>query len=218
MLPCWWGIIPGETRAQDVVSFFEPFASEISIGDTGIAVYFSTPPDEISDHPIAHSFQISAGIVTHMRIDRMEGAESFRLPLVLADYGQPDGVWIRTFNPNPYTQTSFSVITFYGRRGIVAYWQGSGDVIGDTIHGCIETGPSLRLWAPDPSIATIEDTSKLFDPILPGGELTLMQATGMDVEMFYERFKGIDDPVCIDTPTNLWYGWYDATPIATPSR
>ncbi len=213
-LPCWWGIVPGETSVQEVLSFFEPFASEIFVEDTGVAVFIWETPEEISPgNEISFDFLVSAGIVSHIDVHGIQGADLFRLPLVLTNYGQPNEIWIRTFSPNPGENTvPFSVIAFYGNQGFVAYWQGSGDVRGNIIHGCIESSPSLYLWSPDPNISTIIDTTKLFDPILPGGALRLTEASGMNEETFYNSFRGFGGPVCLDTPKSLWLGVYGQTP------
>ena len=54
----------------------------------------------------------------------------------------------------------------------------------------------LNLQAPRPGEPVLESSE---DPSRP-----LEEATGMDVETFYETFRNVDSNVCLESPTEMW--------------
>ncbi|MBM3153187.1 MAG: hypothetical protein FJZ96_13455 [Chloroflexi bacterium] len=211
-LPCLWGIYPGVSTVAETTAFFRVFTPEFYFTESGFAVFMDLP-EYLTPDVAAINFFTSKGMISHILSYSIQGAGIFQLPFILTHYGQPEEVWVQTFSPNlGESRVSFSVIAFYGKQGFAADWQGSGIVVGKMIHGCINNQPSLNTWFPSPDISTISDTSRLFDPILPGGSLRLLEASGMDEVTFYESFKDVQGAVCLDTPMNLWLGVYGQTP------
>jgi hypothetical protein len=47
-----------------------------------------------------------------------------------------------------------------------------------------------------------------YGPAIPGSPryptFSLLEATGMDLEAFYEKFKQPDNQSCLETPAYLW--------------
>jgi hypothetical protein len=219
-LPCFWGIKPGVTKVQDVMRILEPLTTNIYYNENGIAADFTIFPEGVTNYSFfSLSFHASVMTIQQFKQSGMDNVEQYFIPNFLETYGQPEEVWIQAFKPIPGESTdTFDLIAFYGKKGIAAFWQGTGAVQGKLIHGCIDSSPGLYLWSPDPYIVTITDTSKLFDPILPGGARALAEASEINIETFYKKFKEIDNPVCLDTPLDLWCEVYSCgyPPTATP--
>jgi hypothetical protein len=214
------------TRVQEIRAFFEPLVTSIdwkSFDNKGGGIIFSPPYIQTSYNSLWFDFLASNSIIKSIKITGIsaydiDGILTYRIPEFLTSYGQPEEIWIQAFRPIPGANTdTFDLIAFYGKQGIAAYWQGTGTVQGKLIHGCIESSPGLYLWSPDPDITTIADTSKLFDPILPGFSRSLTEASGMNEKAFYENFKVIDGPVCVDTPVDLWCDVYSCGYPPTPT-
>ena len=64
--------------------------------------------------------------------------------------------------------------------------------------------PSLNLWSPETQNLSFQEAKKFIDTTNLPEPKPLIEATGIDVETFYETFRNPETDVCLETPKNLW--------------
>lgn len=212
-LPCWWGIMPGETTWQEAWKQLSPFKPDPYISDTSLSpqfVDFLIPvSEEISP---AYSVNIRLDIkneivqVVNMFMYRID--EPFiRIDQFLNDYGKPTEVWIHTYRSNFGADIPADVLLFYPDQGILARYFTDAtkiDAAQDTATICLDSDPVLTLWSPDNQINFNEaqdlarlDYKKYDKPLLP-----LNEASSISVEDFYSYRTS--ENICITTELGLW--------------
>jgi hypothetical protein len=98
--------------------------------------------------------------------------------------------------------------------GIFAQYDAPQSQVHDGIlNSCLEYGPFLVLWSPEPDIS-YEDIATTLGMNYQFPFLPVSEALGMDVKTFYQTYKGIDQEVCLETPVDLWL--WGTTPTPTP--
>ncbi len=215
-LPCWWGIVPGQTTWETAERFFNSFVSDIYSAPSPQLTNYSPHillPSQVFNVSFTHpTYTVREGIVdsilTSVSIgDTPDGyLIQYDLSSLLASYGQPTEVWLFTY-PAPFEHNDlpFIVVLFYPQQGITALYSDNGVRQGDIVQGCPQVDPvdilSLRL--PDLTL-TFEDEIR-GTSALERDYLSLEEATGMDVATFYQTFQNPDNTTCLETPTDLWY-------------
>ena len=215
-LSCWWGFIPGKTSWQEAERFLSQFAiyigkfsgrSEgVSISNVKIPPPSTTVESKWVDVKyVTQDYLIRDGIIETINIYNFDLIPNYYLPAFLESYGKPGGIWIRTFAEEEQSQP-FLLDLFYPNQGILMeYSGGTGSDLGDHLQICLEgmNSPFIYLWAPEQSM-TFEGATRIFlDTENLPEPVSLKDATGMDVDTFYERFMS-DGKVCIETPKELW--------------
>jgi len=210
-LPCWWGIIPGQSVWNDVYPFLSQYDSDIHTTGNVQSVlyaYVRIPiPEEFSKvGEIRINVTVSNGMVSDLAIIEIIGF--YDLPSVLSLLGQPNEIYIHTYSSYLGIDPPLDVLLLYKDQGILALYPSSEeDIIDDTIiRGCFSTSPILYLWAsgnPKTFREAVDtfglDYYKWDKPIMP-----LEEATGMTVETFYETYRDPANDPCIETPRDLW--------------
>lgn len=211
-LPCWWGITPGVTTMAEVNQIVSPMAYRTGYDVSEKYFSFSFVYEFIDnsgniDYTGADYISYHDGIVVDIRpqVDGVE--ERYALPKILADYGQPGEVWMwaRTFLKDEWN-VAFEM--FYPELGILVPYH--VDVYleendqNPNVQVCIyepARNSTLILWWPDLNYTYY---GAHYDTDLLQYYLPLEEAIGMDVATFYKTFIGQDDPVCIETPKDIW--------------
>ncbi len=218
-LPCWWGITPGKTTWEDAKMFLSPYASRISImqigGDLDTAIYFFWPPQDVTMSFLALSFSVRDNIVQSISLTGIEQAAAYRLPELMSVYGEPGAVYINAYSGWAYDDhdpRDVSIHIYYPQEGIFAqYVAPDSKVENGTIHGCIQYGTLVNLWAPiDTKTYTITLQTITLNFQFPS--IPVSKALGMDIHHFYETYKGENKEVCIETPVDLWVWGTTSTP------
>lgn len=207
-LPCWWGLVPGQTTWDEALALLEPIASRIAeYGQPNVTpnraeVFFLTLPKEVSSPYIQLDFAMQSGVVERILVSGFEWPD-YQLPQLLSGYGQPNEVWIHTEGFTPEAYRLFGLVLLYTQRGVLVSYSTEGELAGSTIQGCFQGNPSLWLWHGDRSM-TFTEAAELFSwDVQNVLYLPLSDATGMTVDMFYQSFKD-EQVVCLQTPKNLW--------------
>lgn len=211
-LPCWWGIVPGQTLWDEAYPNLAKLNARFFYGKTSsyqyVDVTFYVPAEFSygSTGQFRAYFRLSQGVITTIEVHSLEWL-NYKMPQLLDKYGPPDEIWVSTYNDYPGTVLPFVITLYYGERGILAHYGvflDADQMQGDTIQGCLVVSAELLLWTPQTSL-TLKEAGDLFDwdstgvPYLP-----LEDATGMTVETFYRQFRGSPDPICIATARSLW--------------
>lgn len=212
-LPCWWGITPGKTPWRQARQILEETSIYIdgqeSQGDfyAKVGVYLPYPYDFVPS--MEHVYRVKNGVVDYIRVYNFDLAPKYVLSKFLQAYGPPTGIWIRTFANADLGAQDFLVDLFYQDTGIlIEYRTGKPlEEIKGKLQNCLieeMNAPIIHLWSPDLQELSFEDAKQFLDTANLPEPKPLLDATGMDVETFYETFKEPDTGVCLETPKNLW--------------
>jgi hypothetical protein len=216
-LPCWWGFVPGKTSWKEAEQFLSQFALYIgkvtggSKSDSYVNVKIPSPSTQLESkwvdvYYITQDYLVRDGIIETIKINNFDLIPAYYLPTFLKTYGKPSGIWIRTFREEEQNSQPFLLDLFYPDKGIlIEYSGGTTKDLGDRLQICLERidSPFLYLWSPDESMTFDEATKKFLDTENFPQPVPLLDATGMDIEVFYESI--IDSgSVCIETPKDLW--------------
>lgn len=217
-LPCWWGMVPGQTDWIQARHFFETFATSIVQGgeaqkeEDGQSIYSTN----FSIHyKIAAEVESNFGVVVEnekivaFATDGEDTRKAKRLDELLTNYGIPDYVWLHTYPYGPTTAPpTVDLIVYYPEKGFWAHFQLIGELKGDLLRACPQSAhPRLLLWPTREWTFDdlIQVTLGLYAPDAPKYPvLQIKDATSMDIEDFYNTFKNPDNQECIETPIDLW--------------
>lgn len=206
-LPCWWNIIPGETDMRLAINELLSFSSyqKINFPFHSTAEFLYESPESLASDEFITVMLTSQG----RKVDQINVTYlnfwKYQIPSLLQTYGMPTSVWLRTYKSDYRMRQNtvpFLVALFYQEKGILAvFGEADGQVLGSTIRGCIVGTAGLTLWSPAQNL-NFDDVStwkNYYDPYM-----TLEDASEIDVETFYERYKSGEALPCIDTPAELW--------------
>ncbi len=213
-LPCFWGIIPGETTSQDAYNFLKSLSSQIdSIGTINgkdgveeFGMYYKVPNYVSALEAMYFGYRAENGLV-----DSIVANSTMTLAELLNTHGRPAEVWIRA-RPVGLAILQIHMGVFYPDQNILAvYYQEDATYYSTTgiINACFDENKGilfnnlkLHLWTADQSF-TWQD----FDPFsLWDSQPSLEEATGMDTETFYNKYKDPNTRPCIETPEEIWRG------------
>ena len=217
-LPCWWGFTPGQTSWDEAEHFLTQIAQYIGTyneetENTFIAdAQIHTPAGAVSTSwesvpYLTQDYLVRDGIIQTINVFNFDLAPSYELPAFLKNYGQPSGVWIRTFREEERNSQPFAIDIFYQDQGILMeYSGGDGMDLGESLRNCLGDSvdsPFMYLWSPDNRMTFTEAKARFLDTENLPEPVSLQEATGMSVEDFYSNIINTGK-VCIETPKALW--------------
>lgn len=207
-LPCWWGIVPGETSWEIARQFLATFASSIrGYADTYTVLFTNIPETDLG---IANQqdYLVEDGRVQIIRM----GAPSkdfFSIPTVLSRFGKPSEIWIYAATSSPNNTQPIYMVLFYSEQGIMVRYFENPQRPGDPLQGCFhlsEDLPIIWLWSPEEA-----ETFMDFAKRAPGFGLDfeesfrpISEVTDLTVETFYDNFKDSNNTTCLETPAENW--------------
>lgn len=211
-IPCWWGIVPGETRWDVARQSLSQFAS-VWAGGSGNRlgldgqVHFVESwsaryavPGETSTG--ITNFGIRDGVVQSIHVGPIGTHLRYRLSQLLVQMGEPDTVrvWGDQIGDGTWP---FSVLIYFSDEGVLAEFDLRPKETESYLFGCVThfARPSLHLVDPAGPyhVADPELLGDSIDKALP-----LSDATGVDVAEFYQTYKSDEAEFCLRTPTVLW--------------
>ncbi len=128
---------------------------------------------------------------------------------ILNTFGLPDEVWLNTANASQDGHWGFIMNFFYPQQGFMLQYSVEGVQQNDRVQGCGFEQDDLILlgiWLPEEKLNFEAASSRGSGFAETTFALPLEEATGMSVETFYETFKDPANPICLETPLNLWPG------------
>ena len=209
-LPCWWGIIPGETWWQDARRYLETFSMIIGDVDTSremsaVAVHLPVLKDQGT---LTHTYYIRDGIVDSITAFNFDWAPALYLSNLLNTYGPPDEVYFRVFYPG-FQEKKFSfLVDLYYEEGILMEYSGGDETV--PINGfhknCYSDmkSPFIYLWSPVEKMTAAEAIDTFLDNSNFPYPIPLESATGKDVTTFYDEFRDSNKVKCLETSQELW--------------
>lgn len=212
-LPCWWGITPGQSSWSETQNFLKTFASRIARTDQPehslYTVYIPVPEEVHPGSMLVHEYKVQGDLIEMIEVGLGSNFQNYALPEFLATYGQPEEIWIRTFEKSRENTLPFYVVLFYPQQGIMARYFDNAERDAEQIRGCPqqrEYWPLLWLWSPRIDMTFVDTSAQTVNFGLDEEKayLPLEEATGMNVETFYQTFKNPDNQDCLETPAALW--------------
>ena len=209
-LPCWWGITPGKTTWMEGRQFLESFALLLGISgnpnNNGYASFKIPYPEDMGS--ISHGYGIKDGDINEI-IDLYNGnlTTNYNLVEMLNTYGQPDNILISAYYEPRYSEYMVEVAIFYIQQGIlVIYNDNEVRTIGDKIQVCPQkaTYPYLNLWSPALHMTLEEASNRYLDTKNWPAYQSLQDATGMEIESFYNTFMEKNNASCLELSTSDW--------------
>lgn len=208
-LPCWWGIIPNQSRWDEAENLLRSFSHIFSSESPTWTVYFVRSPisKEYSElGEVRSTFATQRGIIKEIEISEFD-EKTYHLSSFLQKYGIPAQVLISTYSSDyglPPNQVSLSVNLYYPEKGINALYGTYATVKDAQISGCLEKSPRLFLWSPS-------ENNRSIDYILGWDKsqtpyMDIQDAINLDVRGFYEKYKNPENAPCLQTPAGLWPG------------
>lgn len=211
-LPCWWGIVLGESIFSEIS---EQFLSEgFWIEDNWLGGGTS--------HAISIEFELENHVVQSMKIsdsyakgiqnasDFIGDWERYSLDQVLFHYGMPSNVFVYyPYRPDPGSDPAFHLFIFYDEQGIAIDYVGNAtDKNGGKSVACpnLDEIFQINLFLYQPSrvknvIETVippETVSFIAEPETVYDLISWEQATDTTLESFYEQFSQPDFDGCFD--------------------
>lgn len=222
-LPCWWGIVPGETNVNSIESTFVPLGFDWyrDYEDLRDNTDYKASVSIISMESIVQSIEVwgGAGEETY---DHNEAWRPYALPRILERLGKPEQVYVfYPFRFDPGGMQAYRLFMYYPELGVEIDYLGKAQPLDDNpkwARACpniLETDEiNLFLFrpntVPDYLEQTLPESSLGFIPRdegeTPYDLVNWEQATGLALDEFVRLFtENPESSVCFDFKT-YWTG------------
>ena len=202
--PCWWGITPGVTTVEQAMHWIASFSWYV--------IYSSALYNIDQKRGGSIDFKPEHGVIRVIQVSQngnpTDDAPLF-LPLsrLLADYGQPDQVYLRGWPYNDDHIPAFFVLVIYSQKGIIASYSGEALIAPQRqLQICFKkVGLDLIFWDPD----TEENKDFVAEEISHQNNRAaaldfrpIEEDTDLNPETFYRMMLGPN--ACFLTPIQPW--------------
>lgn len=208
LLPCWWGITPGETSWEDARQVFEVIGAEIVSGPgsmPGLVTFNIKYPLPGTDHAGGARILVRDGRVETLFVSAETNPWQLRLHQVLSDYHAPDEVLVKTYASSPDGSLPFLLVLVNRGSQYMALYSLEATATDSFLVACpADIPPSTYVWSRDSqwSDETIQEVVLGPDPSSPLRRL--QDVTSMSIPDFVERFREADPATCIETSASNW--------------
>ncbi len=217
-LPCWWGIIPGETEWNEAWQFLARFALNQMLREMHMFKSNSLPNYQLFQvlldvpaPPLEEGYNYSPlnNLVFFMRKDstlieyidvNVGNLKPYTIPQILAIYGQPEQVYIET---NVWPGVNASVYLYYPAQGLMAVYHTTTDQDisnQDKFSICFQKYIRLILWSKgkpidDEIVGGLFNANRLlgYETYVP-----IEKVSDIDTAEFYKLFVGSPEQVCLN--------------------
>lgn len=209
-LPCWWGIVPGQTDWASAETLLAPSSVRIAPYERAEYTYYTAyliNPEQPSEHTINVDLAVWDDTVQLVRALEKTGSR-LTPSVVLKTYGIPDEVWLRTFSKRREGVLDFEVVLVYLEQGfLILYGTPRAILNGEDVVGCIHNLYEtlvLVAWNPKLRLNFAEAMKIGMSGHVTTEYLGLEAATGKNLQSFYNDFSTGGSEVCLRTPRQLW--------------
>ena len=143
-LPCWWGIVPGETLVTDIGARFVPLGFNWNPDSHTLRdnTHYKASVDIEAKNGIVASIAVRGG-VNEDTYDKNEAWRPYALPNLLSAYGIPSEVYVYyPFRFDPGGLASYRLFLYYPEQGIAIDYLGIADLIPDR-NGWAQACPDI---------------------------------------------------------------------------
>jgi len=200
-LPCWWGVVPGQADWQTVKNRF------IAYGGLAFEIPHPTQPfDYYIDivfgqrNGVVQSIQVTSEVLRGTTSERFaQDWHRYSLDQVLTRYGLPSQVYIQFVPPIERDAPAYYQLWLvYDHLGFYTVYTGPVAYEPPIMKACLRF---KEVW----SIMLYLQSPRLGEPVLESPDLhPLEEATGMDVQTFYETFRQAGTAACLESPAEVW--------------
>ncbi|MDH3943882.1 MAG: hypothetical protein OEV06_07320 [Anaerolineae bacterium] len=206
-LPCWMGIIPGETTLNEAWHLLAPYTPTLHISDNTLIWLFEFEKnDNIELVPpwqtygvLVNQFEFENEIISIIYADIYGARDRYQLEKFLNKYGKPSEIWFHASALGNWVAglelhyTNIGIQLTY--KSVIEDWEEAED----TLTFCFqEVSGSAEIW--DPNLAMS------FQDIYPehhfARAIPLEKAAGISTEDFFNDFKD-QDQACIDVSQDM---------------
>jgi len=220
-LPCWWGIVPGITKRDDMINMMMTFlkkvvpneSSYIDVGggrDAVTTVIYYNPTDETDYKDIFRVVSVK-GVVKRILIGE-DLTGQFTLAVLLRKYGKPQQILLTTLAASPNGKVPFSLILSYPEQGILALFASEygGKIQGNYVYICPQfTLPLLQLSASGNSQEGQFEMNNLMANAAYYGSYreykSIETVSEFSIDKFYAVFQQKNTASCIVTEAEQWW-------------
>lgn len=205
-LPCWWGVVPGQSDWPSVLDRF--------IGYGGFVFDFSHP-DRLFDYRVSLDFDEQAETIQSIQVTgEIPGGTTsehfaqdwhrYSLDQVLTRYGEPSQVMLQWVPPLEGGNPPYILLVFYDHLGFAVLYLGSATYDGTAFEVCpaFDQVTYISLW-----LQASDNETSLMERAITSDEAPyyrfLEEVTGMSLEVFYNTFRSPDSQVCLEGPPTL---------------
>lgn len=227
-LPCWLGVIPGQTdfdEATSNLSKYSGFAySEFTSQRAFILMYFPNFENAIHDSGTGvtsgDNGKVSqilvyavvkpdiSGNVNYAHPEFQKMWRRFFIPEIFTRYGAPEKIFLDTtlIAADPATSFPFVLWVVYPQEGFLIRYQGLNAKNGDNIRICpIQSRIEIKIWDAEKSnYEEFIDGDRALGLSTSLGTQPIETVTNFDIKSFYQMFKGGQLDTCFETPASLW--------------
>lgn len=214
-LPCWWGIVPGETKWPVARAFLAQVAVGIFQGDLKYYVeqevrypitYFGVSYN-VNGKSAGALFYLKNNIINSIKTGPSGTDINYRLHQFLSRYGRPDQVLLSIAHV-PIEPLPVNLVLVY-EEGFLAYYELEVSKLDDQGYFWIcptTTGPELWMWdsANEPSTNDVREFVFGADPPRHRQLQPIEKATNLTIDAFYEQFKELKPNNCLQTSESIW--------------
>lgn len=230
LFPCWWGLSPGETSADDAKYFVEKFGN-ISQGtildDNGGYLNLSMQQDSLlitprfeynltTDKDYLDRLKATVAIVRQTEEGGFEYAFDdplftqllmpYSVSKVLSTYGKPSEVLVFVNRKG----REFELLLTYPEIGFLINYHALLENGGETYTGCLSKAYVVLLaWDPEHNHSSIEEAASVFYGERFSNDwiaqfLPVETATNLSVDKFIALFLNRNGSDCLNSPVSLW--------------
>lgn len=214
-LPCWWGIMPGESSLETTRENFAEKGLGVESNWVGInGGYVVSAQFEVEDG-IIQAINVGSDYLTGVN-DRsafLSGWQRYSLMNILSRHGVPSRVLVyHPFQFDPGGGPAYHLLIFYEEVGIVVEYRGSVEQLnGDHFRACPDltnVGSIELLLYPPGQVENVVERVLPPDNIdyIAGPEtvydlISWQEATGTSLESFYETYSTPEEGACFEFST-----------------
>ena len=163
-LPCWWGIVPGQTSWPAAHTLLSPLASFMfttQSGNEAVSEVYVVLPQEISSAgQVRHFYQLEGNVVQRIELRDIWDIDTLQLAAVLTEFGKPDEVRLQGVTQSPEGPL-FSIAVVYPGTGIyIEYGVLRAKIVGDQVQLC------APLFSPFDALLMSPETASTFEQMI----------------------------------------------------
>ncbi len=156
-LPCWWGLVPGESSIQEAVQFFQRLGGYIDVqpahSESIDDFYYISLHNPGTDDSFGCVLGVDDGVIQNISTDGDINRYSFQIRQLLAEYGAPTEVFIREvtyLSEEERTKSrydGYEIVLLYAEDHFFVEYNFGAEKYQETHHACSGTYPRMEIWS-----------------------------------------------------------------------
>lgn len=211
-LPCWWGVVPGESNLEIIKADFTQKGLLVGSNSIGINGGYVVSVEFDTEEGIVQAISVRSSFLTdiHNRNAFLSGWQRYSLMNILSRHGVPSRVLV--YHPFAFDSgggSAYHLLVFYEDSGIVIEYRGEADQLnGDRFRTCpdLSNVGSIKLLLYQPHqvenvveiVLPLESIDYIASPETVYDVISWQQATGTSIEDFYETFRNAESGTCFE--------------------